>query len=325
MRQALLILMGIIVSWTMPAFSSARHDGAATTQAADVDAPLDRANPVQVGDAEPAYWGPLPETSQAEATRTLKAFARKAASTLEHPLHLQESRLFLLYSDLPSVSAAHYGALLEQMYGKLEDFFGIEKDNNLFRGKALVFVFARVEDYRLFERLVENCDPGGSYGMTHCFGDGMVHMAFYRYPNEALFAHLLVHESVHAFLHRYKTPVRIPSWANEGLADELATELIPNPRSARFNDDLARLGLQRHGGQPGDLFTARHIDGWQYPIAETLCAWMIRQNRQGYLDFIDGIKSGQDWEKSLKANFNATPERLVAEYKKALLKKPAKP
>ena len=111
---------------------------------------------------------------------------------------------------------------------------------------------------------------------------------------------------------------------NEGLADELASELIPNPRRVRMVSELARTGLEKHGNQPGDFFSARHIDGWQYPVAETLCAWMIRKNRDGYLDFINAVKAGQPWERSLKDNFGADPAGMIADYRKSLQKKPGK-
>ncbi len=274
--------------------------------------------PRQVGQANPAFWGQLTDDQQAGAVAELKKFAAASAEQLKHPLHLQETRLFLFYSDLPVNEATRDVLLLERMYGKLAELFGLEKGRNLWRGKALVCVFAKIEDYRLYERLCENTDPGGSFGMTDCFGDGLVHMAFYRSPDDLQFAHLLVHESVHGFLHRYRSPVRVPAWANEGLADDLASELVPDARRAKWVGKLARAGLEQHGNSVGDIFTARHIDGWQYPIAESICALMIRENRRGYLDFINGIKDGQDWEKSLKANFKMTPDKLLGDYAKSI-------
>jgi len=276
------------------------------------------AGPHQIGDNDPSFWGPLTEDQQADAIGRLKKFARKSADQLRHPLHLSESKCFLLYSDVSENDASRYSTLLERMHGKLVEMFGVEKTQNVFRGKALVFIFARVEDYRLFERLSENTDPGGSFGMTHCFGDGMVHMAFYRYPSDSQFSHLLVHETVHGFLHRYRSPTYVPSWVNEGIADDLASELVPNRHRNRQTQGLVKAGLAQHNNALGDFFTARQIDGWQYPIAETLCAWMIRHNSRGYLDFINGIKDGQTCEASLKKNFDMTPDQMLAEYAKSM-------
>lgn len=276
------------------------------------------AGPRRIGDADPRFWGPLTENQRSEAISALKKTARKSADDLKHPLHLCESKCFLLYSDVSENDASRYSSLLERVHAKLIEMFGLEKTENVFRGKALVFIFARIEDYHLFERLCENVDPGGSYGMTHCFGDGLVHMAFYRYPSDSQFNHLLAHETVHGFLHRYRSPVYVVSWVNEGLADSLASELVPNKRRNKMTRGLVRAGLDQHGCALGDFFTARQIDGWQYPIAETLCGWMIHHNSHGYLDFINGIKDGQTWEISLKRNFAMTSEQLSSDYGKTM-------
>jgi hypothetical protein len=276
------------------------------------------AGPKQIGDADPSFWGTLSADQQSRAMVLLKAFGDKASIDLKHPLRSRDSKCFLLYYDVSEADAVKYLALLDKMHGKLTEMFGIEKASNVFRGKALVFVFAKIQDYHLFERICENTDPGDSYGMTHCFGDGLVHMAFFRYPSDSQFKHLLVHETVHGFIHRYKTPANIPSWVNEGLADDLATELVPNGERNKQTKDLVYKGLKDHNAALGDFFAARQIDGWEYPIAETLCAWMIKHNSRGYLDFINGIKDGQKWEDSLKKNYAMTPNQLLAEYARAM-------
>ncbi|HET6250711.1 MAG TPA: hypothetical protein VFE47_23685 [Tepidisphaeraceae bacterium] len=284
----------------------------------DGSAGIARVAPSNTGDTDASYWRHLSEEQQNQAVAALKTFAQKSADSLKHPLHLHESRHFLFYSDLSGIQAARYLSLLDRMYGKLSDLFGLQKGDNLWRGKSLVIVFNHIEDYREYERLIENDDPGGSFAITHCFGDGMVHMALYRYPDDVQFEHLLVHESVHGFLHRYRSPARIPSWANEGLADEAASELIFEKNRAKIMVGLARAGLAQHHDSVGDFFTASHIDGWQYPIAETLCAWMIHHDRDGYLAFINGIKDGQPWDESLKKNFKMSPDKLLSEYGKSI-------
>ena len=75
--------------------------------------------------------------------------------------------------------------------------------------------------------------------------------------------------------------------------------------------------LQRYDGM-GGMLDSRHITGWQYPVAETLCAFMIRQNRKNYVDFIVGIKEGLSWEESLDQRYKAPRERLVRAYGESL-------
>jgi hypothetical protein len=330
MRQALFLFLGLLLALPGPRLNWAGDKPPTNPKqpkndpkSADGDGlTIVRSEPTQVGDVEPAYWGALTEDQQNEAVAQLKAFAKRAADQVKRPLRLQERKYFLFYSDLPEMEAARCVALLERMYAKLVELFPVEKGRNIWRGKALVFVFLRIEDYHLYERLAESNDPAGSFGMTHCFGDGMVHMAFYRYPDEMQFSHLLVHESVHGFLHRYRSPIRIPSWINEGLADDLAARLVANPRRPQFIGPLVRIGLAQHNNNLGDFFTARHIDGWQYPIAETLTTWLIHKDSRGYLDFINGIKDGKSWEESLKVNMKLSKDRMMSEYAKAMELKP---
>ena len=259
-------------------------------------------------------WPKLDADQQADAVKELKSFAEDAAMRLNYPLRLCETRYFLFYSDLPGNEAAHWAGLLDRMYGRLAELFGVARGENIWRGKGLVLVFAREDEYRRYERLVEHSYPGASIGMAHCFANGAVHVSFCRQEGELNFAHVLVHESVHGFVHRYRSPVTVPSWANEGLAEAVASELVPDPSRASGRPIAAREGLQAHGNSPGDFFTAEHIDGWQYPVAETLCQFMIRQNKKNYAEFINGVKDGQSWRESLNNNYKASLDRLLAAY-----------
>ena len=62
------------------------------------------------------------------------------------------------------------------------------------------------------------------------------------------------------------------------------------------------------------MLDARQIAPWQYPVAETLCAFMIRQNKRNYVDFIVGIKEGLSWQDSLQQRYKAPRDRLVKAY-----------
>ena len=258
----------------------------------------------------------------------LKNFAAEAGKKLNKELLLQETKYFLFYSDLPVVEARNWAGLLDRMYARLAELFAIDREPrppgtgkgdfvNVWAGKALVFVFQGADDYRRFEQVVHRTDAGGTAGLCHCFGDGRVHIAFYRQQDELTFAHVLVHESVHGFVHRFRTPAVVPSWANEGLAEVIASELVPRNGRAKERELLARQGLQTRR-ELGDMFEARHIESWAYPVAETLCAYMIRQNKRNYVQFINGIKDGLTWEQSLEQRYKAPKDRLVRAYRESI-------
>jgi hypothetical protein len=189
--------------------------------------------------------------------------------------------------------------------------FAVPKGENVWRGKALVFVFGKKDDYNRYEREMLHTDPTGTDGMCHSFSDGVVKIAFYRQPDELQFAHVLVHESVHGFIHRYRTPVPVPSWANEGLAETVATDLVPQRGHRETVKTLAREGLQEHSSRMGDFFTAEHIVGWQYPVAQMMCTFMIQAGNKNYVEFIKGIKNGESSEDALATKFKAARDRLV--------------
>lgn len=263
-------------------------------------------------------WPELTEQQQAEAVDNLKAISEETQQKLGRPCQLYETKYFLFYTDLSAREANNWSGLLDRMYARLCETFGVPRGKNIWLGKALVFVFSKQADYMRFESEVAKADAKGTAGMCHSFSDGKVIIAFYRQPQELEFAHVLVHESVHGFVHRYRSRVYVPSWANEGLAEVIATDLVPQRGRRDMMRTLAREGLQQHNNSMGDFFTAQHIAGWQYPVAQMLCEFMITAGKKNYVDFINGIKDGLSWDDALSERFQAPVERLVAVFGQTL-------
>lgn len=256
-------------------------------------------------------WPQLNDEQQAGAVDKLKGISDQDQRKLDRPLQLYETKYFLFYTDLSAREANNWSNLLDRMYSKLCETFGVPKGRNIWWGKALVFVFSKENDYMRYESEIANVDAKQTRGMCHSFSDGKVIIAFYRQPQELEFAHVLVHESVHGFVHRYRSRVFVPSWANEGLAEVIATDLVPQRGRRDLMRTAAREELQRHNNSMGDFFTAKHIDGWQYPVAQMLCEFMITAGKKNYVDFINGIKEGMNWDDALAEKFKAPVDRLV--------------
>ncbi|HEX8913686.1 MAG TPA: hypothetical protein VF796_15105 [Humisphaera sp.] len=266
-------------------------------------------------------WGPQTDDERAADVRTLKAFADNTSKGKEGALRLAETTYFLFYSDLKPDEAAKWASLLDAMYDRLVDQFMLPRGRNIFRGKGLIFVFAKDADYHAMQQAAYRTNSAGTAGMCHGFGNGFVHVAFYRAPDEKRFAHVLVHESVHGFLHRYRTNVHVPSWANEGLAEVIAAELVPN-RPAVADRRFRAAAAVKDRGVGGDFFTVRNIAAWQYPVAETFCQFMVQNNPKGYIRFIDGLKDGMEPEQSLAKHYGADPDRIVAAYRQFMSTQP---
>ncbi|HSZ55352.1 MAG TPA: hypothetical protein VK797_06815 [Tepidisphaeraceae bacterium] len=264
------------------------------------------------GAESPNAWPKLTDAQQKAAIAQLKDYAQQTQTQLQIPLRSFETEYFLFCTDLSEREANQWAGLLDRMYGRLAEMFAVPAGKNIWRGKAMIFIFSRREDYVRYEKEMAHTDPAKTAGMCHGFSDGTVKVAFYRQSDELEFAHILVHESTHGFVHRYRSPVPIPSWANEGLAETVAGELVPQKGRRETVMANAREQIQAHQGSLGEFFQTDHIEGWQYPVAEMLCTFMIQASAPNYVAFINGIKDGMTADQSLTQRFQAPRERLVA-------------
>jgi len=286
-------------------------------QAATPAAEGDAIAPQRVGEVEAKFWGAMEPAQAAASVEELKKFAKATKQSVNENLKLYETEYFLFYSDLPPAEARNWQGLLDKMYNRLLRMFDIPRGTNIWRGKALVFVFRNQNDYHTFQAVMHRTNSAGSAGMCHSFGSGYVHIAFYRQPDDYKFAHVLVHESVHGFIHRYRSPVPVDSWINEGLAEWIAKELVPSdPRRARMEAQLPANTLRQAGGFRG-MFDAPHIAGWQYPLALDVTRFMINNKKQGYIKFFNAIKDGTPWEQAFEEGFGIPFDRFVAGYGQA--------
>jgi len=266
--------------------------------------------PRTAGEEQHEFWGELSDEVMASSVEELKAFANEAKQKLNIDLKLYETDYFLFYSDLHPKEAERWAGLLDKMYGRLAELFGVDDGVNIFRGKCLIVVFRKEMDYLRYESVMHGINAAGSAGICWSFGNGYVHISFYRQANEWLFAHILVHESVHGFVHRFESPVFIPSWVNEGLAELIATNLVPQANVREQRLDIAEKYMRYMGGY-GGMFTARHINAYQYGVALSLTEFMVNQSKPRYADFVRGIKDGLSWHESLKERYGVPIERLM--------------
>lgn len=271
------------------------------------------APPATQGAVEAAFWGPQPQAAQDAMVAELKRFAAESAAHAGVKLRLYETDYFLFYSDIAPAEAQRWASLLDRMYARLCELFAIPAETNIWRGKCLVLVFASPSSYYRYEQQVFAAPRDEAIGKCWQYGDGRVVITFFRQRDEMNFANVLVHETVHGFIHRYRSPVRVPSVWNEGLAEVIANELVPESRFIEPKKQYALRELRERGGFEG-MFDMEHIEGWQYGLASGLTEFMIRSNKRGYVAFVNGIKDGQGWRQSLEQNYGATLDRLVHFY-----------
>lgn len=235
-------------------------------------------------------------------------------------MQLYETHEFLFFSNIPPNQIAPYTAALDAMHDMMCHMYGIKRGEPVWRGKCLVMAFLNKAEFIHFEQTyLKNDDPSGAYGYCHPYGDGRVIISCYRGDRPADFAKMLVHETSHGFIHRYRTPVHPPSWINEGMADWIAARLVPTSRSVAYRESKALQTMRQTGSMGGGLFKPRgNIEGWQYGVASSMTNFLINQDSAAYTRFIQGIKEGLSWQDSLKEHYQATPEEMIAGYGRAI-------
>ena len=261
-------------------------------------------------------WGRQSDEERAATVEKLKQRVDEMlAKAGTNKLALNETKYFLFYTDMTPTEAQRWTQVLDRMYARLAEMFGVPKDENIWFGKAVIFVFVKREDFQGFEKEAFNIgkDQPGAAGRCHQRGDGSVYITFYRSAAPDVFARLLVHESTHGFLFRYRSRKRIPSWANEGLAQVMEFELVPAAGLLQAEQAAARVELRKPTALK-DFFASEQIDPPQYPIAQTLTEFMIRRNKQGYVAFINGIKDGLRSDEALKEKYGLSADELIAAY-----------
>ena len=276
-----------------------------------------RSGPVSKGQTQAAFWGTLSDEVMQSSTEALLVEAQQARNALGLNLKVYEgSKYFLFVTDMPAGEARRWAGVLDKLYDRLCDTFDVPRGTNVFRGRGLIYVFHNQRDYHRFHAVISKFDSSGSAGLCKSYGDGRVEITFYRQRDDTQFSDVLVHEAVHGFLHRYRSYPFVVSWANEGLAEFVSADFVGLYRPKQVRAYVAGV-LERAGGT-GGMLSDKTIEGWQYPVAQALCDFMIAQDRGRYRDFINAIKDGKPWRKALEEDYGTSQARLLAGFGQAL-------
>lgn len=255
------------------------------------------------------------EKKAVEAQKELRDRITKAFPGMQ----VAETEHFLVTTNIPIPQMQPYVASLDKMYDMMCKLYRIKEGTRVFKGKALIAAFLNREEFYRFEvEFMQNPDPVGAYGICHNRSDGIVVVGCYRgdRPNE--FGHMLVHETSHGFIFRFNTPVRVPSWVNEGMADYIGATIVPGSVSMKLREKEAHERMLQTRSMGGILSVQTNIDAWQYGVASSLTRFLIQTNSKSYVEFVEDLKEGAPWQEALQKRFNGTPEELVAAYGKAM-------
>ena len=274
-------------------------------------------SPRFVGVADPTMWGKLSDEQMQQGTDSLRAFCEKTQADLEIELSLYESDRFFLLTDVADRQQVRDLSIkLIETYRTLSDLLGEDPNANLFRGKCLVVLFDKRVDYIRFQQAMHDTDARGTGGLCHGFGDGHVHIAAFARHNPRQTNHILCHELVHAYLHRYRSPVPIDDWVNEGLAEHIACQVEPPPGNNLYLK--ARLALEGKQGLGKDFFTTDKLQQWQYDVAGALAGYLIERGEHAYPLLIQQIKDGTQTAEALQSVYRMDDRELTQRFKRRL-------
>jgi len=265
-------------------------------------------------------WPALSAAEHAAQEAALEALVADAKAAFP-ALETAETHEFLVATDIPAAQMAPYLANLDAMHDFLCDLYGIPRGEPVWLGKCLVVAFLREEDFLAFETRFFAGAPRGVHGLCHQRDDGRVVMACHRGDDASAFAHMLVHETSHGFNHRWMSPVRLPNWLNEGIAEWVGTQVVPTCRQVPLKEAHA-LALMKSRRTLGEGFFDPapdfHIQADQYGVASSLVTFLVARDRRQFAAFVRGIKEGLDVEASLRESYRASLDDLVKAYGRAI-------
>lgn len=238
-------------------------------------------------------------------------------------LILVETPHFLIWTDWAKAEHADLRNWCEAMYTELAVRFAVPDDTPVFPGKCPIFCLRSRKRFRKVARLLDDYEATGALGYTSSSDNGHVHVVVCRQGGSPAgrdnFASALIHEGVHAFLHRYRTGRHIPAWINEGVANSVAEAVLgdrcPNAETA----DASARAVVRGSYDIAELFAAAGmLEARYYPVAHSLVAFLIARDRQAFIRLIDDIKLGAPPDSALKQRYDLTARELEAAWRQAI-------
>lgn len=270
-----------------------------------------------IGTGDPEKWGKLSDERMQEGVESIRRFAEQTQSKLSLKLSLYESERFMLLTDVKAEQVQPIATKLTKTYRAIATLLGDDPDGNVFYGKCMVLLFDKRIDYLRFQQIMHDTDARGTGGLCHGFGNGHAHIALFSRSSDRQTHHILIHEFTHAYLHRYRSPVPLPDWINEGLAEHIAHQLEPAPGQNLYMK--SRLAIEGKRGLGEGFFDQDGLEAWQYDIAGALTGYLIERHRPvNYAKFIQAIKSGHSSEKAIKSVYRTTPAELTLRFKRRL-------
>jgi hypothetical protein len=268
-------------------------------------------------------WPAMTEAEQQAAVLTMRNDAQKALQQVGLNVAAIETEHFVVYTDCPRTEAAAWAMKLEKTQSTLDAILIRAADelavnpaeaSPIIWGKIAVMVFSEQDKFRLVEAdTFKQLVPQTTIGIAHMIGP-KTFVVLHRADDDELFTWTMLHESVHALMHRYRTPRRLPAWANEGLA-EFVTGLVLKDSTVGLSRRKAGLAFLRTGSDAAKIVGTGYAEsdwtnaeGPALPVGALLVELLFRDKPARTMHWINAVKEGDEWksafEKSLRLSLD---------------------
>ena len=263
-------------------------------------------------------WNVATDAQRAEALIEMKADADRWLKQVNLRYCIVEGKYWVLYADLPLGETKELARRMDAMYETVANMFALPVGLNIFHGKAVVIVSASDEHYRAIEMAAFNSmPPPGAIGLCHMVGPKVV-VSANKSADENRFIATLVHEASHGFMHRYGSPARLPSWADEGYAEYVAAESFPDSTTKADRKPQGLKWLRDENNHVLDVLHMNYEDGsWPgadaigYAIGYLAVDFLVQTKGETFREWVKDVKAGIPWEEAMQKRFGWSGAQLA--------------
>ena len=270
-------------------------------------------------------WPNQTDEERANAILTVRADAESILKQAGVTIAPAETDHFLVYSELERPQTAEWAMRLERALQALEfvlnpGFDPRDKDRPIRIypwGKVVVFIWKEQDRFKMVEaETFQHLVPNAALAVCHYSGPRAFINCWHEDDDEA-FEWALLTETVHGLMHRCLSPRRLPAWANDGMAEMIASRANKYSLQGRDRRKQA-LELIRAGGDVNALLDLKYqdatfpgSDGLGAPAGSLLVELMMNEKPQRLVKWILAVKTGKDWVESLREDYGTPREEIV--------------
>jgi hypothetical protein len=279
------------------------------------------------------YEVPTDEDVQ-QAKELMDSLFQQALKEVNPNLHKVETAHFIVFSGIgpaPSKPGAPpagvdktIGDVMERMYKTLCKQFDIAENETVWVGKCGIFLLTMPDgqnrnipsdQFAKFVTKVDHLPEAIAKGAAGYFRSSALQSYIVMKPSpkdkwdEDYWKVTLIHESTHAFLWRYVSNKRVPTWINEGIAETSAATIMDSRALAGRFKEANRMAVKGQDVMP--VFESVRLGEFDYGIAQSWVRYLLLRDHKAFIKFVTLCKQGTDDQEAMKECYKFTREDFL--------------